>query len=116
MSVQSSHRRIAPAFAIAGAWVIGIVGLGAALVGAYLALAPENGVLTLFTESWAVRELRDVWPQALLISGGLAAMAGPGLALLAERPAQVRPGLTIAAVILAVCGAVAVGAGILVVA
>jgi len=116
MSFRSSQRSTTPALALAAGWVIGILGFGTALIGVYLALAPEDGMLTIFTQTWAVRTLRDIWPQALLIGGGIIIIAGMSLTLLADRGRPGNAAPTIAALVLAVCGAIAVGAGILVVA
>lgn len=114
MAFPSTRRPSSSGFGLAAAWILGVLGFGAALIGAYLALAPEDGVLRVFTQTWAVSELRDLWPQALLIGGGAVAVIGMGLALRAGRGRPTDGGRALSAVVLACGGAVAIGAGILV--
>lgn len=114
MSMPSSRGGSTPAFLIAAAWAIAILGLGAALIGAYLLLAPEDGRLTIINQTWAVSELRDAWPQVLLICGGAVSFAAMGLALLTQRAMTANYVMAMSALVLAGCGAVAVVAGALV--
>ena len=58
------------------AWIGSILGILAAMIGAYIALAPDDGSLTFFTGTWTTGELVDTWAPWLLITGGAVAAIG----------------------------------------
>lgn len=52
------------------AWTLSLLGLLAAAVGVYFELAPADGTITLFSNTWTVSELSDSWSAWLLVVGG----------------------------------------------
>ena len=93
-------------------WTAAIVGVIAATIGAWIALAPDDGELTLFDNTWAAADLVDTWAPWLLIVGG--AVAGVGMAVSVVRDWQHESNrlLVAAEALLAVVGIAAVVMGI----
>jgi hypothetical protein len=69
-TLVSQDRRSDPGVR-AAAWLAALLGLGAALIGAYLAVAPDDGTVTVFTRTWSAAQLAEAWAPRLLTIGGL---------------------------------------------
>lgn len=52
-------------------WITGLLGAVAALIGAWMYYAPEDGTLTLFNSSWTVTNIAEGWAFGLLMGGGV---------------------------------------------
>lgn len=61
-------------------WVVAMLGLLAAAIGGYIAVAPEDGTVTINNRTWAASDLSAWGPWLLIVGGGL---AGIGMAVTA---------------------------------
>jgi hypothetical protein len=68
------------------AWTVSLLGLLAAAIGAYIELAPADGTITLFSNTWTVSEIADDWSVILLIAGG--AVMALAMAVMMSRDIQ----------------------------
>lgn len=93
-------------------WILSILGVFAAAIGAWIMLAPADGTINLFGNSWAASDLTNTWGPWLLIVGG--GVAGVGMAVAAVRDWQHEANgwLVTAEALLSIAGIVAVVAGI----
>ncbi len=64
------------------AWFVSLLGFGAAAIGAYTAVAPDDGSLTLMTRTWSTGALVDTWAPWLLIAGGAFAAIGMAVSVI----------------------------------
>ena len=84
------------------------------MIGAWIALAPDDGTISLFRNTWAASDLTTTWGPWLLIVGG--GVAGVGMTVSAMRDWQHEANrwLVAAEMLLAIAGAAAVIAGIVI--
>lgn len=88
-----------------------ILGILAAMIGAYLALAPDDGSLTFFTGTWTTGELVDTWAPWLLIVGGAVAAMGMAVTAIGEGKHGASTWLVGAEALLSVFGIAAIVGG-----
>jgi len=93
-------------------WLAAIIGVFAAALGAYIALAPDDGTLTVFNSTWTTAELVDTWAPWLLIVGGAVAAIGMMVSAVRDWQHEANRWLVAAEVVLVIAGIVAVVAGI----
>lgn len=95
-------------------WTLALLGVFAAMIGAWIALAPDDGTISLFGSTWAASDLTTTWGPWLLIVGG--GVAGVGMTVSAMRDWQHEANrwLVAAEMLLAIAGAAAVIAGIVI--
>ena len=95
-------------------WILALLGVFAATIGAWIALAPDDGTISVFGNTWAAGDLTTTWGPWLLIVGG--GVAGVGMAVSAVRDQRhgANRWLVAAEMLLAVAGAAAVIAGIVI--
>ena len=66
-------------------WTAAMIGLFAAAVGAWIMLAPDDGTINVFGNSWAASDLTETWGPWLLIVGGAVATIGMAIAAVRDR-------------------------------
>lgn len=93
-------------------WTAAIIGVIAATMGAWIALAPDDGELTLFDRTWTAAELVDTWAPWLLIVGGAVAAIGMMVSAVRDWQHDASRWLVAAEVLLVIAGIVAAIAGI----
>lgn len=59
--------------------VLGVAGIVAAALGAWMAYGPDDGVLTIFGWSWNIADLSELWAPFLMIAGGVVAALTMGI-------------------------------------
>ena len=86
MQPSASQRTRAPAReGLHGlAWILGILGLAVAALGAWMLIAPSDGTVTILIPlivdgMWPVAELVGTWATPLLVIGGLVATVAFGV-------------------------------------
>ena len=85
-------------------WAASLLGVFAAAIGAWIALAPADGTISVFGRSWAASDLTSTWgPWLLIIGGGVAAVGMAASAVLDVRHGANR-WLIAAELLLAVAG------------
>lgn len=94
------------------AWVVAVLGLAAAAVGAYIAIAPDDGSLTVINRTWSTGDLVDVWAPWLLIVGGAFGTIGMAVSVIIDRDHGSSRWLVVGDVLLGVIAVAAVVAGI----
>ena len=57
-------------------WTVGLLGMLAAAIGAWMYHGPSDGELTLFAWDWNVADLAEAWPLGLLVAGGVFMFSG----------------------------------------
>jgi len=57
-------------------WTVGLVGVLAAAIGAWMYYGPDEGVLTIFRWDWKIATLAEAWPLGLLVGGGILMFSG----------------------------------------
>lgn len=93
------------------AWAASVLGLVAAALGAYIALAPDDGTVTVNGRTWAAADLATWGPWLLIVGGVVAGVGMIGVAVLDQRQ-RASLWLVAAAGVLAVIGVVAAISGI----
>jgi hypothetical protein len=93
------------------AWVVAVLGLAAAAVGAYIAIAPDDGSLTVINRTWSTGDLVDTWAPWLLIVGGGFAAIGMAVSAIVDRDHESSRWMIAGDVLLGVIGVVAVLVG-----
>lgn len=97
-------------------WTISLLGLLAAAVGAYIAIAPADGTITILKQTWEVSEISDTWAQMLLIIGGAITAIGMVISIdLDRRHENTSTALVVGEGILALVGVAAIIAAFIVV-
>ena len=94
------------------AWVVAILGLAAAAIGAYIVAAPEDGSVTLIDRTWSTGDLVDRWAPWLLAVGGTFAAIGMALSSIVDGRHGASRWLVAGEMLLGVIGVAAVVAGI----
>ena len=93
------------------AWAVSMLGLVAAAIGAYIALAPDDGTVTVNGTTWAAADLATWGPWLLIVGGAVAGVGMIGVAVLDQRHGA-SPWLVAAEGLLAVFGVIAAISGI----
>jgi hypothetical protein len=96
-------------------WTLAGLGFLAAMIGLWVAVAPEGGTLTFINQTWRWDEIPEFWaPTLLLAGGGTAALA---MAVVAVRDWSYRSHRSIGVLegVLALAGLAAVVLGIFVI-
>jgi len=96
-------------------WTLAALGILAAMIGLWIAVAPEGGTLTFINQTWRWDEIPDLWaPTLLLAGGGTAALA---MIVAAVRDWSSRAGRSIGVLegVIALAGLAAVVLGIFVI-
>ena len=96
--------------------IIAVIGLAAAAIGAYIAVAPDDGSLTVLNRTWSTGDLVDTWAPWLLIAGGVFAAIGMAVSVIVDRVHGARRWLVAGEVLLLAIGVAAVVAGVALVA
>lgn len=115
MVAGSTHPvRVLPVDAGARAvtWLVAILGLAAATIGAYIVAAPEDGSLTLVARTWSTGDLVDTWAPWLLAIGGAFAAIGMAASSIVDGRHGASRWLVAGEMLLGVVGVAAVVAGI----
>jgi hypothetical protein len=86
----------------------------AATIGAYVALAPDDGSLTFLWSTWTTAELVDTWAPWLLIVGGAVAAVGMTVSAISDMKRDGSKWLIGAEMVLVVGGIAAVAWGIVI--
>ena len=66
-------------------WIASMLGLVAAAIGAWIMLAPDDGTISIFGNSWAASDLTETWGPWLLVIGGAVTAAGMTFAAVRDR-------------------------------
>ena len=82
------------------------------MIGAWIALAPDDGTISLFGSNWAASDLTTAWGPWLLIVGGGVAGAGMTVSAMRDWQHEASRWRVAAEMLLAIAGAAAVIAGI----
>jgi hypothetical protein len=93
---------------------LALLGVFAAMIGAWIALAPDDGTISLFGSTWAASDLTTTWGPWLLIVGGGVAAVGMTVSAVRDWQHEANRWLVAAEMLLAVAGAAAVIAGIVI--
>ena len=94
------------------AWIAAVLGLAAAAIGTYIAVAPDDGSLTVINRTWSTGDLLDTWAPWLLIVGGVFAAIGMAVSVIVDRDHAASRWLVAGDAALGVIGVAAVFAGI----
>ena len=94
------------------AWIVAMLGAFAAGIGAWIMLAPSDGTISVFGQSWAAADLSEAWGPWLLIGGGVAAGIGMAVAAVQDARHEASRGLIAAEGFLGLAGIVAMIAGV----
>jgi hypothetical protein len=81
-------------------------------MGSWIAIAPEDGTLTLYDRTWAVTEIADFWAPFLLIAGGAVAAISMTVSAVRDGQHSASRWLIAVEVLIALAGVAAVVAGI----
>jgi hypothetical protein len=111
-STHPARVRHVDAGAHAVAWVVAILGLFAAAIGAYIVAAPEDGSVTLIDRTWSTGDLVDTWAPWLLAVGGAFAAIGMAASSIVDWRHGASRWLVAGEMLLGVIGVAAVVAGI----
>ena len=95
-------------------WVLSMLGVAAAAIGAWIMLAPDDGTLTVNGRTWAASDLTDTWGPWLLIVGGVVAAIGMAASAVRDWQHDANRWLTAAEVVLSLVGIGAAIAGIII--
>ena len=98
------------------AWTLSLLGVFAAMIGAWIALAPDDGTISVFGNTWAASDLTSTWGPWLLIVGGGVAAVGMAVSALRDWQHEANRWLVAAEVLLAIAGVAAVITGIVILA
>ena len=93
-------------------WTLSFLGVLAAMIGAWIALAPSDGAITVTGRTWAASDLAGTWDAWLLIVGGGVAAVGMTISAVRDWQHDASRWLVAAEALLAVVGVIAVAAGI----
>jgi hypothetical protein len=93
-------------------WIASVLGLAAAAIGTYIAVAPDDGSLTVINRTWSTGDLLDTWAPWLLIVGGVFAAIGMAVSVIVDRDHAASRWLVAGDAALGVIGVAAVFAGI----
>lgn len=92
-------------------WAASMLGLVAAAIGAYIALAPDDGTVTVNGTTWAAADLATWGPWLLILGGAVAGVGMIGMAVLDQRH-RASPWLVAAEGLLAAIGVIAAISGV----
>ena len=87
--------------------IVSVIGLAAAVIGAYIAVAPDDGSLTVVNRTWSTGDLVNTWAPWLLIAGGVFTAIGMAVSVILDRAHGASRWLVAGEVLL---GAIGVGA------
>lgn len=93
-------------------WIASMLGLFAAAIGAWIMLAPDDGTISVFGNSWAASDLTETWGPWLLVIGGAATAAGMTFAAVRDRQHRASWWLVSVELVAAAIGVAAVVFGI----
>ena len=96
--------------------IVAAIGLAAAAIGTYIAVAPDDGSLTVVNRTWSTGDLVNTWAPWLLIAGGVFAAIGMAVSVIVDRPHGASRWLIASEVLLGAIGVAAVVAGVALVA
>lgn len=94
-------------------WIASMIGLLAAAIGAWIMLAPEDGTISVFGNSWAASDLTETWGPWLLIVGGAVAAIGMAFAAVRDRQHEAHGSLIGIEAVASVIGMAAVVFGVI---
>ena len=92
--------------------IVSVIGLAAAAIGAYIAVAPDDGSLTVLNRTWSTGDLVDTWAPWLLIAGGVFGSIGMAVSVIVDRAHGASRWLVASEVLLGAIGVAAVVAGV----
>ena len=95
--------------------IVSVIGLAAAAIGGYIAVAPDDGLLTVVNRTWSTGDLVNTWAPWLLIAGGVFAAIGMAVSVTLQAHGASR-WLVAGKVLLGAIGVAAVVAGLALVA
>jgi len=96
--------------------IVSVIGLAAAAIGGYIAVAPDDGSLTVLNRTWSTSDLVTTWAPWLLIAGGVFAVIGMAVSVVVDRAHRASRWLVAGEVLLGAIGVAAVVAGVALVA
>ena len=92
--------------------IVSVVGLAAAAIGAYIAVAPDDGSLTVVNRTWSTGDLVNTWAPWLLIAGGVFTAIGMAVSVIVDRAHGASRWLVAGEVLLGAFGVAAVVTGV----
>jgi len=95
-------------------WILGVLGVVAAAIGTWIALAPSDGTITLFDQTWKAAEIEDFWAPMLLIAGGAVAAVAMVTAAMRDVQHKANPWLIAVEIAMTAIGVAAAVFGIVV--
>ena len=90
-----------------------VVGVVAALIGAWIEFWADAGTLSIFGWDWTVSGLSDLWAPFLMVAGGLLAAAPMTFEWLRDRDNQAAPWVLGLDAVIALAGVVALVVGVI---
>ena len=92
--------------------ILAVLGIFAAVIGAWMEFGPDDGTLTLFNWTWNVAEISGFWAPLLMIVGGAVAAIPMGIESLRDWSSAHSRWLIAAEALVAAIGTAAVVVGI----
>lgn len=94
-------------------WIVSMLGVLAAAIGAWIMLAPSDGTISVFGGSWAASDLTESWGPWLLVIGGVAAGVGMAVAAVQDWRHEASKWLIAAEAFLGLAGIAALVSGVI---
>lgn len=92
--------------------IVSVIGLAAAVIGAYIAVAPDDGSLTVVNRTWSTGDLVNTWAPWLLIAGGVFTAIGMAVLVSVDREHGASRWLVAGEMLLGAIGVAGVVAGV----
>ena len=92
--------------------ILAVLGIFAAVIGAWMEFGPDNGTLTLFNWTWNVADISELWAPLLMIVGGAMAAIPMGIESVRDWNSDHSRWLMTAEALVAAIGTAAVVVGI----
>lgn len=93
--------------------ILAVVGIVAAAIGAWIAYGPDDGSLALFSWTWNVADISELWAPLLMIGGGVLTSLSMGVEAARDWEVENSRWLTGFEGLLAVAGLAAVVIGVI---
>ena len=93
-------------------WTLSMLGLFAAALGTWLAIAAEDATITINSTTWSIEEVPEFWAPLLLIAGGAVAAIGMVVSSVRDSQHGASRWLIAAEIVIAMAGVAAVVGGI----